>query len=91
MSIFMLQGLLVGILGTLGGLGFGLGLCHLLAKYQFISLPSDVYYISTLPVLVESLDVALVSTAAVVISFLATLYPSWNASRLNPVEALRYE
>ncbi|MFZ0450451.1 MAG: lipoprotein-releasing ABC transporter permease subunit [Desulfatiglandaceae bacterium] len=91
MSIFMLQGLLVGILGTLAGLGFGLGLCDLLAKYKFISLPSDVYYISTLPVLVERWDVALVSMAAVAISFLATLYPSWNASRLNPVEGLRYE
>ncbi len=91
MSIFMLQGLLVGTLGTLTGLGFGLELCHLLSKYKFISLPSDVYYISTLPVLVERWDVVLVSTAAVAISFLATLYPSWNASRLNPVEALRYE
>ncbi len=91
MSIFMLQGLFVGILGTISGLGFGLGLCHLLAKYKFISLPSDVYYISTLPVQVESSDVLLVSLAAVAISFLATLYPSWYASRLNPVEALRYE
>jgi lipoprotein-releasing system permease protein len=91
MSIFMLQGLLVGILGTLAGLGFGLGLCDLLAKYKFISLPSDVYYISTLPVLVERWDVVLVSAAAVTISFLATLYPSWNASKLSPVEGLRYE
>jgi lipoprotein-releasing system permease protein len=91
MSIFMLQGLFVGFLGTMIGLGFGLGLCHLLSKYKFISLPSDVYYISTLPVRVETPDVVLVSLAAVAISFLATLYPSWYASRLNPVEALRYE
>ncbi|HDZ24382.1 MAG TPA: lipoprotein-releasing ABC transporter permease subunit [Desulfobacteraceae bacterium] len=91
MSIFMLQGLFVGTLGTIVGLGFGLGLCHLLAKYKFISLPSDVYYISTLPVRVETPDVVLVSLAAVAISFVATLYPSWYASRLNPVEALRYE
>jgi lipoprotein-releasing system permease protein len=91
MSIFMLQGLFVGVLGTMVGLGVGLGLCHLLAEYKFISLPSDVYYISTLPVLVETSDVVLVSLAAVAISFLATLYPSWYASRLNPVEALRYE
>lgn len=91
MSVFMLQGLLVGILGTLIGLGFGLELCHLLSEYQFISLPSDVYYISKLPVLVETSDVLLVSLAAVAISFVATLYPSWYASRLNPVDALRYE
>jgi lipoprotein-releasing system permease protein len=91
MSIFMLQGLLVGVIGTLAGLASGLGLCHLLAKYKFIDLPSDIYYISTLPVRVETTDVAFVTISAVFISFLATLYPSWHASRLNPVEALRYE
>ena len=91
MSVFMLQGLLVGVVGTLAGLASGLGLCHLLAKYKFIDLPSDIYYISTLPVRVETTDVAFVTISAVLISFLATLYPSWHASRLNPVEALRYE
>jgi lipoprotein-releasing system permease protein len=91
MSIFMLQGLLVGLVGTLSGLAAGLGICQLLAKYKFINLPSDVYYISTLPVRVQLGDVCFVALAAVVISFLATLYPSWYASRLSPVEALRYE
>jgi len=91
MRIFMFQGLLVGIVGTLAGLFSGLGLCHLLARYQFIKLPADIYYISTLPVRVEMKDVLFVTVAAVLISFLATLYPSWHASRVNPVEALRYE
>ncbi len=91
MTVFMLQGLLVGIVGTIAGLGSGLGICHLLAKYRFISLPADVYYISTLPVRVEMWDVGFVAFAAVVISFLATIYPSWYAARLDPVEALRYE
>lgn len=91
MSIFVLQGLLVGIVGTLAGLASGLGICHLLGRYKFISLPADVYYISTLPVQVDFVDVGLVAIAAVLISFLATLYPSWYASRLNPVEAFRYE
>jgi lipoprotein-releasing system permease protein len=91
MTIFMFQGLLVGVVGTLAGLASGLGICHLLARYKFIKLPSDIYYISTLPVRVEMNDVLFVAAAAVVISFLATLYPSWHAARLNPVEALRYE
>jgi lipoprotein-releasing system permease protein len=91
MAVFMLQGLLVGVVGTLAGLASGLGICHLLARYRFITLPADVYYISTLPVQVAPWDVAFVAIAAVVISFLATIYPSWYAARLNPVEALRYE
>lgn len=91
LAIFVLQGLLVGVVGTLAGMASGLGICHLLAKYKFIHLPADVYYISTLPVRVETGDVLTVALAAVGISFLATIYPSWYASRLNPVEALRYE
>ena len=91
MSIFMFQGILVGVIGTISGLCSGLGLCWLLSKYQFIDLPSDVYYISKLPVQVSVSDVSIVAGAAVVISFLATLYPAWYASRLNPVESFRYE
>ena len=90
MSIFMFQGLLVGLVGTLAGLISGLGLCHALDKYEF-PLPPDIYYIPTLPVKVEMWDALLVTLAAVVISFLATIYPAWRASRVNPVEALRYE
>ena len=91
MSIFMFQGILVGVIGTIAGLSSGLGLCHLLSRYKFINLPSDVYYISKLPVQVSVSDVSIVAAAAVVISFLATLYPAWYASRLNPVESFRYE
>jgi lipoprotein-releasing system permease protein len=91
MHIFMLQGLLVGLVGTLAGLASGLGICQLLAKYKFIDLDPSVYYIHTLPVKVEFGDVWVVALAAVLISFLATIYPSWYASKLNPVEAIRYE
>jgi len=66
-------------------------LCVLLKRYKFIELPTDVYYIDTLPVVMEPLVFALVAVCAVALCFLATLYPSWQASRLDPVETLRYE
>jgi lipoprotein-releasing system permease protein len=91
MAVFMLQGSLVGLVGTAAGLLSGLGICQLLAKYKFIDLPAGVYYISKLPVLVEIRDVGFVALAALAICFLATIYPAWYASKLNPVEAIRYE
>ncbi|MDY7039111.1 MAG: lipoprotein-releasing ABC transporter permease subunit [Thermodesulfobacteriota bacterium] len=91
MAIFMIQGLLVGLVGTLAGLGSGLGICYLISEYIMIDIPTDFYGLTTLPVRVERLDVVLVALAGIFISFMATLYPSWHASRLNPVEALRYE
>jgi lipoprotein-releasing system permease protein len=83
--------LLIGFIGTALGLILGIILCVLLQRYEFIQLPRDVYLISTLPVRIEALDVATIVGAAMLISFLATLYPSWQASRLDPVEAIRYE
>jgi lipoprotein-releasing system permease protein len=68
----------------------GFILCKLLEKYKFIELPGDVYYISTLPVRLEALDVFLIAAASMMICFIATLYPAQQASRLNPVEAIRY-
>jgi len=91
MQIFIMNGLVIGGVGTTLGLGLGLGLCAILQRYQFIKLPRDVYYISTLPVQIQGLDVVAIIIAAMAISFLATLYPSWQAARLDPVEAIRYE
>ncbi len=91
MKIFILNGLVIGGLGTVLGLVLGLLLCGILKEYQFIKLPRDVYYISTLPVTVQPLDVLSIICATMLISFLATLYPSWQAARLDPVEAIRYE
>jgi lipoprotein-releasing system permease protein len=90
MSIFILQGVFVGIVGTLSGLLSGLGICFLLEKYQFITLPADVYYISALSVQIEFVDIFFVALSALIICFFASLYPSWRASRLNPVDAIRY-
>ncbi len=91
MRIFIFEGLIIGIVGTIVGLIAGYTICVLLAKYQFISLPSDIYYISHLPVKMSVVDFFLVALAAIGISFLATLYPSWQAAKLDPAESLRYE
>jgi lipoprotein-releasing system permease protein len=91
MRIFIFEGLIIGVVGTAVGLIGGYVICMLLAKYQFISLPSDIYYISRLPVKMNGTDFFLVALAAIGISFLATIYPSWQASRLDPAEAIRYE
>ncbi|ROQ92235.1 lipoprotein-releasing ABC transporter permease subunit [Desulfosoma caldarium] len=89
--IFVLEGLLIGVVGTVLGLVGGFTLCELLKRYQFIELPRDVYYISTLPVRTEPLDVVLIACAAVAICLVATFYPSKQAAKLHPAEALRYE
>jgi lipoprotein-releasing system permease protein len=89
--IFALEGLIIGISGTLTGTVLGGLLCELLHRYQFVHLPSDVYYISTLPVLVEPSTVLLVVVSSIAICFLATVYPAWQASRVDPAEAIRYE
>ena len=91
MRIFVFEGLIIGTVGTIIGILGGYTICELLARYKFISLPRDVYYLSYLPVKMNISDFLLISLAAVGISFLATLYPSWQASKLDPAEALRYE
>jgi lipoprotein-releasing system permease protein len=91
MKIFLIEGTVIGLVGTLLGLLGGYTLCTLLATYKFIELPSDVYYISTLPVQMNPLDVALIALAAIVITLAASVYPAWQASRFDPAEAIRYE
>jgi len=91
MKIFSLQGFIVGLIGTVLGAGGGFLLSYLLKTYQFIKLPPEIYYIDKLPVNVELKDSLIIIAASIVISFLSTIYPAFQAARLNPVEALRYE
>jgi len=89
-KIFIYKGMIIGAVGTSLGVCLGFIICKLLEKYKFIQLPGDVYYISTLPVRLEAWDVFMIASAAMVICFLATLYPASQASKLNPIEAIRY-
>ena len=88
--IFTVYGLTLGVVGTLLGLAGGMGISFVLRETQIIKLPETVYYIDHLPVLTQFGDVAMITLSAVLISFVATLYPSARAASLEPVEALRY-
>lgn len=91
MSIFMIHGLIIGIVGTVIGILGGYILCELLKRYRFITLPPDIYYLSYLPVKINPFDFFIVSISAILITLIATIYPSYQAARLDPVEPLRYE
>ncbi len=90
-KIFMFQGVLIGVLGTFVGLLLGYGLALAGAKYRLIPLSAEVYSIDYVPFSPRALDGVLVAGVALLISFVATLYPSWSAARVLPAEALRYE
>lgn len=89
-KIFILKGMVIGVIGTLAGTLAGVAICWALKHYQFIELPGDVYYITTLPVVLKARDVMAIAAAAILICFLSTLYPATQAARLQPVEAIRY-
>jgi len=89
--IFMSQGFIIGLIGTFIGLAGGLTLCEVIKSYDIVKLPADVYYLSKLPVKVKILDILLISVSALLITLISTIYPAHRASKINPVEILRYE
>ena len=99
MKIFMVEGLIIGFVGTFLGAVVGVAAAANLESivafierlFNFTLLPPSIYYIDKMPSKVEPMTVALIVAISLSISFLATVYPSWQASRLNPVEGLRYE
>jgi lipoprotein-releasing system permease protein len=99
MQVFMVQGSLIGIFGTVlgvvGGITLTLNLERILGAIETLFnvklLPEDVYYITGLPTDMQTPDIVIITVIALVMSFLATLYPAWRAARTQPAEALRYE
>jgi len=99
MGIFVVQGAMVGVIGTLAGLLLGLGIAFNIdvivpALERLLNasfLPKDIYLISRMPSEPQYADIMPIAVIALILAFLATLYPSWRASRVNPAEALRYE
>jgi len=99
MGIFVVQGAMVGVIGTLGGLLLGLGIAYnidvivpaLERLFHASFLPKDIYLISQMPRDPQRGDIIPITVISLILAFVATLYPSWRASRVNPAEALRYE
>ena len=99
MGIFMVQGAMVGVIGTLAGLALGLGIAlNIDVLVPFLEnllsasfLPKDIYLISRMPSDPQQGDIVPIAVISLILAFVATIYPSWHASRVNPAEALRYE
>jgi lipoprotein-releasing system permease protein len=90
-KIFMLQGLVIGVVGSTLGAAGGLVLTWVIDRYELIKIPGDVYFVDHLPVAWDPVDVLVILISSVAISFVATLYPSRQAAALLPVEAIRHE
>jgi lipoprotein-releasing system permease protein len=89
--IFVAQGMLIGVCGTVIGLALGFAVAWAGARYHMLALSAEVYSIDYVPFAPRAVDGVVVAIVAVAISLLATIYPSWSASRVLPAEALRYE
>jgi lipoprotein-releasing system permease protein len=89
--IFMLQGTIIGVVGTVIGAVIAVALCWVLTEYRLVHIPEDVYQVAYVPFIVTVKDFLTVVVSAIAICFLATIYPSRQAARLDPVQALRFE
>jgi lipoprotein-releasing system permease protein len=91
MKIFVAEGLTIGVFGALVGSGIGYLMCAIQNRYQLIKLSEEVYYINVLPMKISVADVLLIASVTILLCLLSTIYPSYKASKIDPVETLRYE
>ncbi len=91
MRIFIIQGTIIGTFGTIAGVVLGLVVCYIQIRWKILQFDPSIYQFSDVPMKVTLLNVFGVSIGAMFISFLTTIYPSWQASRIKPAESLRYE
>ena len=89
-KIFFYEGIIIGLTGIFSGLFLGVGISLVLKKYQFIHLPADVYYLDALPVRILPNDVLSIAIAALLITLIAVIYPAYQATKLDPIETIRY-
>ncbi|MFO7810067.1 MAG: FtsX-like permease family protein [Candidatus Delongbacteria bacterium] len=91
MKIFIFQGMIIGIVGTVTGLIIGIGVSFIQLKYQLISLPGDIYFINAMPVQIRGWDIFLIGLVSIALTFISTLYPSRQASKMLPSQIIRDE
>ena len=91
MRIFLIEGVIIGVLGTVLGTLLAFSICYAQQKFGFVSLPAEVYIIDKLPVEMHLMDFVIVSMIGLGLCLLASTYPAYKASKLNPVESIRYE
>jgi len=91
MQIFLFEGIIVGMIGTALGSAIGFTVCYLQQTFGLLRLPPDVYLIDKLPMKMQAFDFLMIAAAAIILCLVASVYPAYKASRLEPVEAIRYE
>jgi lipoprotein-releasing system permease protein len=91
LRIFVMQGLVIGVVGSLLGTAGGVLLTWIIDRYELIKIPGDIYFVSSLPVAYDPADLVTIVASTILISFVATIYPALQAARLAPVEAIRHE
>ncbi|HCW77537.1 MAG TPA: lipoprotein-releasing system transmembrane subunit LolC [Gemmatimonadetes bacterium] len=90
MRVFMIQGVWIGVIGTAAGTTMGVAISWALERFELIKIPGDVYFVDHLPATMDPVTIALIVVASVLVSFGATVYPARQASRLQPVDAIRH-